>query len=157
MIYMMDCTENDCSSLLKSSTKCATENEDKPKCGAENEELVQIPFLVPGSYGVATEALAEIASRFRAKYLRDTKPGTEVVPRGGRYEPFKRKYNPHQHQHQHPPPSYLAPPPPPREYQPHSCHAPPVEYATHAYPVPSHASGKQWTRFGSGSPWSSQP
>lgn len=55
---------------------------------------------------------------------------------------MKRKYNPHQHQHQHPPPSYLAPPPPPpREYQPHTCHAPPVEYATHAYPVPSHASG----------------
>ncbi|XP_023769322.1 KH domain-containing protein HEN4 [Lactuca sativa] len=115
--------------------------EDKPKCAAENEELVQ----VSGSYGVAKEALAEIASRFRARYLRDTKPVTEVVPRGGRYEPFKREYNPHQHQHQHqhqhPPPSYLAPPPPPREYQPHTYHAPPVEYATHAYPVPSHASG----------------
>ncbi|KAL7614062.1 hypothetical protein Lser_V15G06658 [Lactuca serriola] len=41
MIYMMDCTENDCSSLLKSSTKCAIENEDKPNCAAENEELVQ--------------------------------------------------------------------------------------------------------------------
>ncbi|KAL7605021.1 hypothetical protein Lser_V15G17400 [Lactuca serriola] len=41
MIYMMDCTENDCSSLLKSSTKCAIENEDKPNCATENEELVQ--------------------------------------------------------------------------------------------------------------------
>ncbi|KAL7614050.1 hypothetical protein Lser_V15G06645 [Lactuca serriola] len=54
---------------------------------------------------------------------------------------LEREYNPHHHQHQHPPPSYLAPPPPPREYQPHTCHAPPVEYVTHAYPVPSHASG----------------
>ena len=47
---------------------------------------------MPGSYGVAKEALAEIASRFRARYLRDTKPGIEVVPRGGRYEPFKVKF-----------------------------------------------------------------
>ncbi|KAI3500120.1 hypothetical protein L1887_35936 [Cichorium endivia] len=115
--------------------------EEKPKCAAENEELVQ----VSGSYGVAKEALAEIASRFRARYLRDTKPGTEPVgpppsgvPRGGRvggYDPYKvggggRDFNQ--------PPTYA---PPPREYQPQTYHAPPVEYATHTYPVPPHASG----------------
>ncbi|CAI9283454.1 unnamed protein product [Lactuca saligna] len=58
-------------------------------------------------------------------------------------ELVQHEYNPHQHQHQHPPPSYLAPPPPsPSEYQPHTCHATAVEYETHAYPVPSHASGQ---------------
>lgn len=52
--------------------------EDKPKCAGEDEELVQ----VSGNYGVAKDALAEIASRFRARCLRDTKAGTEPVPIG---------------------------------------------------------------------------
>lgn len=52
--------------------------EDKPKCAGEDEELVQIS----GNYGVAKDALAEIASRFRARCLRDTKAGTEPAPIG---------------------------------------------------------------------------
>lgn len=36
-----------------------------------------------GSYGVAKDALAEIASRFRARCLRDAKPGTEPAPLPG--------------------------------------------------------------------------
>ncbi|KAL4582537.1 hypothetical protein LXL04_007088 [Taraxacum kok-saghyz] len=102
--------------------------EEKPICAGENEELVQ----VSGSYGVAKEALAEIASRFRARYLRDTKPPPEHAgpSRGGHYEPIKREFNG---------PSYGAPP---REYQPQTYYPPPppppVEYATHAYPVPPH-------------------
>ncbi|XP_057462363.1 KH domain-containing protein HEN4-like [Actinidia eriantha] len=50
--------------------------EDKPKCAAEDEELVQIS----GSFGVAKDALAEIASRLRARCLRDANGGAEPAP-----------------------------------------------------------------------------
>ncbi|KAI3462534.1 hypothetical protein Pfo_019197 [Paulownia fortunei] len=41
--------------------------DDKPKCASEDEELVQIS----GSFGVAKDALVEIASRLRTRCLRD--------------------------------------------------------------------------------------
>ncbi|XP_057488017.1 RNA-binding KH domain-containing protein RCF3-like isoform X2 [Actinidia eriantha] len=50
--------------------------EDKPKCAAEDEELVQIS----GNFGVAKDALAEIASRLRARCLRDASGGAEPAP-----------------------------------------------------------------------------
>ncbi|GFY82872.1 RNA-binding KH domain-containing protein [Actinidia rufa] len=50
--------------------------EDKPKCAAEDEELVQIS----GNFGVAKDALAEIASRLRARCLRDANGGAEPAP-----------------------------------------------------------------------------
>uniref|UniRef100_A0A5B6YXE0 K Homology domain-containing protein n=1 Tax=Davidia involucrata TaxID=16924 RepID=A0A5B6YXE0_DAVIN len=52
--------------------------EDKPKCAAEDEELVQIS----GNLGVARDALAEIASRLRARCLRDANAGVEPPPVG---------------------------------------------------------------------------
>ncbi|KAK3012527.1 hypothetical protein RJ639_009100 [Escallonia herrerae] len=52
--------------------------EDKPKCAAEDEELVQIS----GDFGVSEVALAEIASRLRARCLRDAKAGAGPVPVG---------------------------------------------------------------------------
>uniref|UniRef100_A0A5B6YWT2 K Homology domain-containing protein n=1 Tax=Davidia involucrata TaxID=16924 RepID=A0A5B6YWT2_DAVIN len=52
--------------------------EDKPKCAAEDEELVQIS----GNLGVAKDALAEIASRLRARCLRDMNAGVEPPPVG---------------------------------------------------------------------------
>ncbi|KAA8547806.1 hypothetical protein F0562_004235 [Nyssa sinensis] len=52
--------------------------EDKPKCAAEDEELVQ----VSGNLGVAKDALAEIASRLRARCLRDVNAGVEPAPVG---------------------------------------------------------------------------
>ncbi|KAI8018029.1 RNA-binding KH domain-containing protein RCF3 [Camellia lanceoleosa] len=45
--------------------------EDKPKCAADDEELVQIS----GNFGVAKDALAEVASRLRARCLRDANAG----------------------------------------------------------------------------------
>ncbi|XP_061947962.1 RNA-binding KH domain-containing protein RCF3-like [Populus nigra] len=51
---------------------------DKPKCASDDEELVQIS----GNYGVAKDALAEIASRLRARTLRDANAGTEPGPAG---------------------------------------------------------------------------
>ncbi|XP_034889551.1 KH domain-containing protein At4g18375 isoform X1 [Populus alba] len=51
---------------------------DKPKCASDDEELVQIS----GNYGVAKDALAEIASRLRARTLRDANAGTEPGPVG---------------------------------------------------------------------------
>nr|GFA64194.1 KH domain-containing protein [Tanacetum cinerariifolium] len=53
--------------------------EEKPKCAAEDEELVQ----VSGSYGVAKEVLGEIASRFRARCIRDGNPGVDSGPGPG--------------------------------------------------------------------------
>uniref|UniRef100_A0A6N2L024 K Homology domain-containing protein n=2 Tax=Salix viminalis TaxID=40686 RepID=A0A6N2L024_SALVM len=46
---------------------------DKPKCASDDEELVQIS----GNYGVAKDALAEIASRLRSRTLRDANAETE--------------------------------------------------------------------------------
>ncbi|KAG5227158.1 hypothetical protein OIU78_026369 [Salix suchowensis] len=51
---------------------------DKPKCASDDEELVQIS----GNYGVAKDALAEIASRLRSRTLRDANAGTEPGPVG---------------------------------------------------------------------------
>ncbi|XP_042976664.1 KH domain-containing protein HEN4-like isoform X2 [Carya illinoinensis] len=48
--------------------------DDKPKCAAENEELVQIS----GNFGVAKDALAEIASRLRVRTLQNA--GAEIAP-----------------------------------------------------------------------------
>nr|XP_043616535.1 KH domain-containing protein At4g18375-like [Erigeron canadensis] len=128
--------------------------EEKPKCAGEDEELVQ----VSGSYSVAKDALTEIASRYRARCLRDMQTGTEPAPasgymprgnlasegpspsgviRGGRpggYETFQgvgRHFEPRGY-----------PAPPPREYEPHGYSAPPPrEYEPHGYPVPPRASG----------------
>ncbi|XP_058227967.1 KH domain-containing protein HEN4-like [Rhododendron vialii] len=50
--------------------------EDKPKSAADDEELVQIS----GKFGVAKDALVEIASRLRARYLRDGNAGAELSP-----------------------------------------------------------------------------
>ncbi|KAG6659792.1 hypothetical protein CIPAW_03G061000 [Carya illinoinensis] len=52
--------------------------DDKPKCAAEDEELVQ----VSGNFGVAKDALAEIASRLRVRTLRDATAGAETAPVG---------------------------------------------------------------------------
>lgn len=52
--------------------------DDKPKCAADDEELVQ----VSGNFGVAKEALAEIASRLRVRTLRDANAGAESAPVG---------------------------------------------------------------------------
>ncbi|KAI3665537.1 hypothetical protein L6452_44164 [Arctium lappa] len=131
--------------------------EEKPKCAGEDEELVQ----VSGSFGSAKDALGEIASRYRARCLRDAKPGADPAPafssrgnltgerpspsgvtRGGRsggYEPFKgggREYEP---------PSYPAPPrdyepynhsAPARDYEPYNHPAPPRDYEPHGHPPP---------------------
>ncbi|WCJ25378.1 RNA-binding KH domain-containing protein [Euphorbia peplus] len=51
---------------------------EKPKCASEDEELVQIS----GSFAVAKDALAEIASRLRVRTLRDANTGTEPGPPG---------------------------------------------------------------------------
>ncbi|XWS75458.1 hypothetical protein CRYUN_Cryun01aG0090100 [Craigia yunnanensis] len=53
-------------------------NDDKPKCASEDEELVQIS----GNFGVAKDALAEIASRLRVRTLRDVNGGAEPAPVG---------------------------------------------------------------------------
>ncbi|KAJ0753875.1 putative K domain-containing protein [Helianthus annuus] len=117
--------------------------EEKPKCAGEDEELVQ----VSGSYNSAKDAVSEIALRYRARCLRDAKPGTEPssagpipgfvpvrnficegpspfgVTRGGPslgYEPFQGGG---------------------REYEPLSYPAPSTEYRPHGYPVPPRASG----------------
>ncbi|XP_059670578.1 KH domain-containing protein HEN4-like [Cornus florida] len=50
--------------------------EDKPKCAAEDEELVQIS----GNFGIAKDALAEIASRLRSRCLRDANAGPRPGP-----------------------------------------------------------------------------
>lgn len=50
--------------------------EDKPKCASDDEELVQIS----GNFGVAKDALAEIASRLRTRCLRDANPKGEPAP-----------------------------------------------------------------------------
>ncbi|XVF31604.1 hypothetical protein REPUB_Repub17cG0005500 [Reevesia pubescens] len=52
--------------------------DDKPKCASDNEELVQIS----GNFGVARDALAEIASRLRVRALRDVNAGAEPAPVG---------------------------------------------------------------------------
>ncbi|CAK9150701.1 unnamed protein product [Ilex paraguariensis] len=52
--------------------------EDKPKCASEDEELVQIS----GNFGVAKDALAEVASRLRTRFLRDANAGAEPGPVG---------------------------------------------------------------------------
>ncbi|KAJ9682898.1 hypothetical protein PVL29_018761 [Vitis rotundifolia] len=52
--------------------------EDKPKCASDDEELVQIS----GNFGVAKDALAEIASRLRVRCLRDANGGVEPAPVG---------------------------------------------------------------------------
>ncbi|KAK6927950.1 K Homology domain, type 1 [Dillenia turbinata] len=52
--------------------------DDKPKCASEDDELVQIS----GNYGVAKDALGEIASRLRARFLRDANAGGEHAPVG---------------------------------------------------------------------------
>ncbi|KAK6266534.1 hypothetical protein QUC31_017371 [Theobroma cacao] len=52
--------------------------DDKPKCASEDEELVQIS----GNFGVAKDALAEIASRLRVRTLRDVNAGAETAPVG---------------------------------------------------------------------------
>ncbi|KAL2247030.1 UNVERIFIED_CONTAM: KH domain-containing protein HEN4 [Sesamum indicum] len=50
--------------------------EEKPKCALEDEELVQIS----GSFGVAKDALVEIASRLRTRCLRDANSRVEPGP-----------------------------------------------------------------------------
>ncbi|KAL2896126.1 KH domain-containing protein HEN4 [Bienertia sinuspersici] len=50
--------------------------DEKPECALEDEELVQ----VSGSFAVAKDALAEIASRLRARTLRDGSAAAEPVP-----------------------------------------------------------------------------
>ncbi|KAL9424888.1 hypothetical protein AB3S75_031918 [Citrus x aurantiifolia] len=52
--------------------------DDKPKCASEDEELVQIS----GNFGVAKDALTEIASRLRARTLRDANVRAEPAPVG---------------------------------------------------------------------------
>ncbi|XVF20821.1 hypothetical protein REPUB_Repub12eG0035500 [Reevesia pubescens] len=52
--------------------------DDKPKCASEDEELVQIS----GNFGIAKDALAEIASRLRVRTLRDVNAGAEPAPLG---------------------------------------------------------------------------
>ncbi|XP_052878096.1 KH domain-containing protein At4g18375-like isoform X2 [Gossypium arboreum] len=52
--------------------------DDKPKCAYEDEELVQIS----GNFGVAKDALAEIASRLRVRTLRDVNAGAEPASAG---------------------------------------------------------------------------
>ncbi|OMO80197.1 hypothetical protein CCACVL1_13131 [Corchorus capsularis] len=52
--------------------------DDKPKCASQDEELVQIS----GNFGVAKDALAEIASRLRVRTLRDVNAGAEPAPVG---------------------------------------------------------------------------
>ncbi|GAV75664.1 KH_1 domain-containing protein [Cephalotus follicularis] len=52
--------------------------DEKPKCAPEDEELVQIS----GTFGVAKEALAEIASRLRVRTLRDASVGVQHAPVG---------------------------------------------------------------------------
>lgn len=52
--------------------------DDKPKCASEDEELVQIS----GNFGVAKDALTEIASRLRVRTLRDANVGVEPAPVG---------------------------------------------------------------------------
>lgn len=50
--------------------------DEKPECASEDEELVQ----VSGSFAVAKDALAEIASRLRARCLRDGSAAAEPAP-----------------------------------------------------------------------------
>lgn len=50
--------------------------DEKPECASEDEELVQ----VSGSFAVAKDALAEIASRLRARTLRDGSAAAEPAP-----------------------------------------------------------------------------
>ncbi|XP_021763554.1 KH domain-containing protein At4g18375-like [Chenopodium quinoa] len=50
--------------------------DEKPECASEDEELVQ----VSGSFAVAKDALAEIASRLRARCLRDATVTAEPAP-----------------------------------------------------------------------------
>ncbi|XP_022759238.1 KH domain-containing protein At4g18375-like [Durio zibethinus] len=52
--------------------------DDKPKCASDDEELVQIS----GNFGVAKDALAEIASRLRVRTLRDVNAGAEPASVG---------------------------------------------------------------------------
>ncbi|KAF2313768.1 hypothetical protein GH714_013300 [Hevea brasiliensis] len=52
--------------------------DDKPKCASEDEELVQIS----GNFAAAKDALVEIASRLRARTLRDANAGVEPAPVG---------------------------------------------------------------------------
>ncbi|KAH1081864.1 hypothetical protein J1N35_021625 [Gossypium stocksii] len=52
--------------------------DDKPKCAYEDEELVQIS----GNFGVAKDALAEIASRLRVRTLREVNAGAEPASVG---------------------------------------------------------------------------
>ncbi|CAK9150702.1 unnamed protein product [Ilex paraguariensis] len=57
---------------------CVYSKEDKPKYAAEDEQLVQIS----GNFSVVKDALAEIASRLRMRYLRDANAGAEPGPVG---------------------------------------------------------------------------
>ncbi|XP_019249279.1 PREDICTED: KH domain-containing protein HEN4-like isoform X2 [Nicotiana attenuata] len=50
--------------------------DDKPRCASADEELVQIS----GSFGVAKDALVEIASRLRTRSLRDVNSKAESGP-----------------------------------------------------------------------------
>ncbi|KAL3527052.1 hypothetical protein ACH5RR_011708 [Cinchona calisaya] len=50
--------------------------EDKPKCASDDEELVQIS----GNFGIAKDALAEIASRLRTRCFRDANAKGEPAP-----------------------------------------------------------------------------
>ncbi|XP_031108956.1 KH domain-containing protein At4g18375-like isoform X1 [Ipomoea triloba] len=50
--------------------------EEKPKCASKDEELVQIS----GTFGVAKDALTEIASRLRTRSLRDSNAKVEPAP-----------------------------------------------------------------------------
>ncbi|KAH9739370.1 KH domain containing protein expressed [Citrus sinensis] len=104
--------------------------DDKPKCASEDEELVQIS----GNFGVAKDALTEIASRLRARTLRDANVGAEPAPVGpvqlvgvagglpsrgplpsgpvgagisGGYEPFRGGYD-YEPQSYPPPPSAMG-------------------------------------------------
>ncbi|XP_071731301.1 KH domain-containing protein At4g18375-like isoform X2 [Rutidosis leptorrhynchoides] len=127
-------------------------DDEKPICADEDEELVQ----VSGSYGVAKDALAEIASRFRARCFRDANPETEPAPLPGIMPQGNlavRGPPPFIGIRGGPPPGGYAPapfqgagleygsnyPPPPRDYAPHTYAPPPMGYAPHAYTVPPHA------------------
>ncbi|KAL7609365.1 hypothetical protein Lser_V15G12503 [Lactuca serriola] len=98
--------------------------QEKPKCASKDEELVK----VSGIYGTVKDAVAEIASRYRERCLRDAKPEAESSPHGGRlagYEPFTgsgRVYDE--------PRSY---PPPTRDYELYSHLAPHRDYETYSH------------------------
>ncbi|KAI3502917.1 hypothetical protein L1887_31315 [Cichorium endivia] len=113
--------------------------EEKPKCAGKDEELVQ----VCGLHGSVKDALIEIASRYRERCLRDTKPEPPLPrverpsPRLPGFQPFKgggrREYEPYSHtalSRDHEPYSHLAPL---RDYETYSHEASLRDYEPRVY------------------------